>query len=64
MPLGDAQPFEYREADVSGDIEELAASTTNPNYAAKMPGYERKTFGDVIHTMKDGLDLGGADNVI
>lgn len=29
-----------------------------------MPGYDRDTFGDMIHAMKDNLDLGGADNVI
>jgi hypothetical protein len=63
-PLGGAQPFEYTPEAVSGEAEELAASTNNPNYAAKMLGYDRKTFGDMIHTMKDGLDLGGADNVI
>jgi hypothetical protein len=63
-PLGDAQPFEYTPDVVSGEAEELAASTNNPNYAAKMLGYDRKTFGDMIHAMKDGLDLGGADNVI
>lgn len=49
---------------MSDDTEELAASTNNPNYAAKMPGYDRDTFGDMIHAMKDNLDLGGADNVI
>jgi len=63
-PLDDVQPFEYEPDAVSGDVEELAASTNNPNYAAKMLGYERKTFGDMIHSMKDDLNLGGADNVI
>jgi hypothetical protein len=50
--LGDAQPFEYTPDAVSGDVEELAASTNNPNYAAKMLGYDRDTFGDMIHAMK------------
>jgi hypothetical protein len=42
----------------------LAASTNNPNYAAQMLGYDRKTFGNMTHSMKDDLDLGSADNVI
>jgi len=62
--LGDAQPFDYVPDDLGGEIEQLAASTNNPNYAAKMLGYERKIFGKMVHTMKDGLDLGGADNVL
>jgi hypothetical protein len=40
-PFGNAQPFEYTPDAVSGDIEELAASTNNPNYAANMLGYQR-----------------------
>lgn len=63
-PLGDAQPFEYVPEALNGNVDELAASTNNPNYAAKMLGYERKTFGDMIHSMKDDLNLGGADNVV
>ena len=63
-PLGDAQPFEYTPGAVGGNVEELAASTNNPNYAAKMLGFDRKTFGSMIHAMKDDLDLGAADNVI
>jgi hypothetical protein len=54
-PFGNAQPFEYTPDAVSGDIEELAASTNNPNYAANMLGYQRKIFGDMIHSMKDDL---------
>ncbi|MGF6601257.1 hypothetical protein P3T23_005998 [Paraburkholderia sp. GAS448] len=63
-PLGDAQPFGYTPDAVRGDVEELAASTNNPNYAAKMLGYERKTFGDMIHAMKFDNQLRGDDNVI
>ncbi|CAM2179696.1 conserved hypothetical protein [Paraburkholderia sacchari] len=63
-PLGYAQPFEYTPDTISGDVEELAASTNNPDYAAKMLGYNRKTFGDMVHVMKDDLDLRGDDNVI
>lgn len=64
MQFADAQPFEYTPDAPSGDVEELAASTRNPDYAAKMLGYERDVFGDMIHAMKDANKLGGADNVI
>lgn len=63
-PLGDANVFDYADSPLSGDIQELAASTTNPNFAAKMLGYQRKIFGNMIHQMKDANDLGGADNVL
>ena len=63
-PLGDAQPFDYAEDLPGGDVEELAASTNNPDYAAKMLGYNRKTFGDMVHVMKDENDLRGDDNVL
>ncbi|MCA8250226.1 hypothetical protein LGN12_23985 [Burkholderia multivorans] len=62
--LGDAEAFDYAANPLSDDVEQLAASTNNPNYAAKMLGYDRATFGDMIHSMKDDLNLGGADNVI
>lgn len=62
--LGDATSFEYVPDAVSGNVEEIAASTNNPNYAAKMLGYDRDTFGAMIHVMKDENDLGPADNVI
>ncbi|MGF6636130.1 hypothetical protein [Paraburkholderia sp. MM6662-R1] len=62
--LGDAQPFEYVPDALSGDVVELAASTNNPNYAAKMLGYDRKTFGAILHRFKPGNGLGPADNVI
>jgi len=63
-PLGDAQPFDYQPDELSDDTEELAASTNNPNYAAQMLGYDRKTFGNMVHSMKDEMDLRGDDNVI
>jgi hypothetical protein len=62
--LGDAQPFDYQPDAISDSTEELAASTNNPDYAATMLGYNRKTFGDMVHAMKDDLDLRGDDNVI
>ncbi|WP_233620165.1 hypothetical protein [Burkholderia multivorans] len=63
-PLGDAEAFDYAANPLSDDVEQLAASTNNPNFAAKMLGYDRDTFGDMIHSMKADLNLGGADNVI
>ncbi|MEM5293522.1 hypothetical protein VSR82_04145 [Burkholderia sp. JPY481] len=62
--LGNAQGFTYQPDTVSGDTEELAASTNNPDYAAKMLGYDRKTFGKMIHMMKEDNRLRGDDNVI
>ncbi|MGF6636171.1 hypothetical protein OKW38_004649 [Paraburkholderia sp. MM5496-R1] len=62
--LGDAQPFEYVPDALSGDVVELAESTNNPNYAAKMLGYDRKTFGRMIHMMKEDNRMRGDDNVI
>ncbi|MEX3635607.1 hypothetical protein [Paraburkholderia sp. BR14320] len=35
-PLGDVQPFEYVPDALSDDVVELAASTNNPRYVAKM----------------------------
>jgi hypothetical protein len=63
-PLGDAQPFDYVPDSLSDETEELAASTNDPNYAAKMLGYNRKIFGNMVHAMKDEMDLRGDDNVI
>jgi hypothetical protein len=63
-PFGNAQPFDYSEDMPDGDAEELAASTNNPGYAARMLGYDQKTFGDMIHVMKPANGLGPADNVI
>lgn len=50
----------------SAQIETLnnAISTNKPNYAAQMLGYDRNTFGKMIHEMKDELGLRGDDNVI
>ncbi|MCC8396240.1 hypothetical protein LJ656_26990 [Paraburkholderia sp. MMS20-SJTR3] len=62
--LGEAQAFDFRPAELSNDVKELAASTNEPNYAAKMLGYDRKVFGNMVHAMKYSLDLRGDDNVI
>jgi hypothetical protein len=63
-PLGDAQSLEYTEDAVGGDTEELAASTNNPRYAAKMLGYDQNTFSDMLHQFKPRNGLGPADNVL
>jgi hypothetical protein len=62
-PLDDAQPFEYTPGTVSGDVEELAKSTVNERYAAKMLGYGMDTFGGMIHALKEQYSLRGDDNV-
>nr|WP_175783205.1 hypothetical protein [Burkholderia anthina] len=36
----------------------------NPNFAAKMLGYDRKTFGQMLHILKPANGLGPTDNVI
>lgn len=63
-PLGDAKPFEYIPDTVSGDVQELAARTNSPRYAAKMLGYDQNTFSDMLHVFKPANGLGPADNVI
>ncbi|WP_180970396.1 hypothetical protein [Burkholderia sp. WAC0059] len=53
MRPGGTQPFEYQPSNELNNVsEELAASTRNPNYAAKMLGYDRDAFGDMVHAMK------------
>ncbi|WP_254067571.1 hypothetical protein [Burkholderia sp. L27(2015)] len=63
-PLGDAQAFEYIEAVASGNADELAASTNNPRYAAKMLGYDQDTFSEMLHRFKPDKLLRPSDNVI
>lgn len=61
---GDAQSLEYNEDMPDVAVDELAASTNNPRYAAKMLGYDQNTFSDMLHVFKPGNGLGPADNVI
>ncbi len=63
-PLGSAQPFDYQPDMPDGDAEELAATTNSPRYAAKMLGYDKNTFSDMLHVFKPANGLGPADNVI
>ncbi|WP_157056302.1 hypothetical protein [Candidatus Burkholderia verschuerenii] len=62
--LGDAQPFEDVPDALSDDVFDLAASTNNPRQAAKMLGYDKNTFSDMLHQFKPQNGLGPADNVI
>ena len=63
-PLGDAQAFAYTTDNLSGEVEQLAASTNNPRYAAKMLGYDQNTFSEMLHVFKPQNGLGPADNVL
>ncbi|AET93078.1 hypothetical protein BYI23_C009320 [Burkholderia sp. YI23] len=62
--LSDAQPYEYVPDALGSDALELAAQTNNPDYAARMLGYDRDTFGDMIHAMKNQNGLRGDNNVV
>ncbi|SAL44543.1 hypothetical protein [Caballeronia humi] len=63
-PLGDALPFEYGEEALGGEVEELAASTRSPRFAAKMLGYDQHTFSAMLHEFKPENGLRPSDNVI
>lgn len=60
MPLR----FNYVPDVLSENVEQLAASTNSPKFAAKMLGYDQKTFGKMIHVMKQENQLRGNDNVV
>ncbi|SDR03880.1 hypothetical protein [Paraburkholderia tuberum] len=63
-PLGNAQPFDDTPDAVSGDVEDLAASTNSPKFAAKMLGYDQNTFSKMLHLLKPENGLRPSDNVI
>ena len=63
-PLGVAKPFRYAPSLPSNDVLELAASTGNPRFAAKMLGYDYQTFGGILHRFKPDNGLRPNDNVI
>ena len=54
----DAAPFEYVPHTLSEEAMELAASTNNPKFAAKMLGYSRSEFRDMVHRFKKTLGVG------
>jgi hypothetical protein len=62
--LRDARPLKYGEETVSSDAEELAASTSNPKFAAKMLGYDQNTFSKMLHEFKPENGLRPSDNFI
>ena len=61
-PVNRVDPTGLAKVELGGAIQ-VAASTASPDFAAKMLGYDRKTFGAMIHVMKADLKLGPADNV-
>jgi hypothetical protein len=60
---GDGKPFEYVDDTVTGDVEELAASTSNASYAARMLGYDSQQFRKMVHTFKARNGIGPADDL-
>ncbi|WP_250471679.1 hypothetical protein [Caballeronia sp. GAFFF1] len=62
--FADVQPFEYVADDLSGDIDELAASTNNPRFAAKMLGYSSQKFREMVHRFKSTNGIGADDDLL
>ena len=61
QPAGSDEQMNQPGAD--GSIQ-LAATTTNPDYAARMLGYDRNAFGDMRHEFKPFYRLSPSDNLI
>jgi hypothetical protein len=59
-----AEPFEYVPHTLSAEAMELAAKTNNVDQAAKMLGYDRRAFRNMIHEFKPKNGLRPNDNVI
>jgi hypothetical protein len=51
-------PFEYVPHTLTDEAMELAASTNNPKFAAKMLGYSNAEFRDMVHRFKETLGIG------
>jgi hypothetical protein len=64
VSLERAQPFEYVPDELSDEVEQLAASTNSPKFAAKMLGYDQATFSTMLHLLKPENGLRPSDNVI
>jgi hypothetical protein len=62
--LNNAQPFEYMPDVPSDDVLDLAASTNNPRFAARMLGYDENTFSEMLHVFKPANGLRPSDNVV
>ncbi|MDR5779006.1 hypothetical protein QCE63_06120 [Caballeronia sp. LZ065] len=60
----ETEPFVYVPHTLSEEAMELAAKTNNPDHGARMLGYERDTFGAMLHVFKPPNGLRPNDNVI
>lgn len=61
--LSDAAPFDYVPDELSDGAIDVAASTNNPRYGAKMLDYDDTTFSDMIHAIKPQNGLRPSDNL-
>jgi hypothetical protein len=59
----DSTPFEYVPHTLSDEVMELAASTKNPKFAAKMLGYSSSQFREMVHRFKEDNTIGPADDI-
>lgn len=60
----ETEPFVYVPHTLSEEAMALAAKTNNPDHAAKMLGYDRDTFGAMLHVFKPQNGLRPNDNLI
>ncbi|MDR5833491.1 hypothetical protein [Caballeronia sp. LZ034LL] len=60
----ETEPFVYVPHTLSAEAMALAAKTNNPDHAAKMLGYDRDTFGAMLHVFKPQNGLRRNDNLI
>ena len=59
----ESAPFEYVPHTLSDEAIELAASTNDPKFAAKMLGYSGSQFREMVHRFKDVNGIGPADSL-
>jgi hypothetical protein len=59
----ESTPFEYVPHTLTDEAMELAASTNNPKFAAKILGYSNSEFRDMVHRFKDDNGIGPAENL-
>lgn len=60
----ETEPFVYVRHTLSEEAMALAAKTNNPDHAAKMLGFDRDTFGAMLHVFKPQNGLRPSDNLI
>jgi hypothetical protein len=58
-----AEPFVYVPHTLSDEVMELAASTNNPKFAAKMLGYGSSQFREMVHRFKNANGIGPAEDL-